>query len=134
MKHATAALLVPHLASIIGANRFHYSNENDLQLGLAEVLRANGITLAREVRLSGADRIDFLVTDSGRLEDLLTEPCVGIEVKVGGSRASLCRQVERYAYHAQVAALLVVTNRAHHDVPALLNGKLCVTVQIGRVA
>lgn len=61
----------------------------------------------------GRDRVDFLVPKG-----------IAIEVKVGGGLAEVTRQLHRYAQHAQVSALVLVTTRALHlGVPRQLNGK-----------
>jgi hypothetical protein len=68
----------------------------------------------REVRLGGADRIDFLFRSG-----------LGIEVKVKGQATAVWRQLRRYAVHNdRVRALLLVTTIARHAAgsPADLDG------------
>ena len=89
------------------------SDEVALQDLIESVIDATGVPYEREVRLSAADRIDFLVA-----------PGVGMEVKVAGSLPALLRQLQRYAQHDRVGGLLVVTNRSRLlDLPATLSGK-----------
>ncbi|HMJ83794.1 MAG TPA: hypothetical protein VK504_11535 [Vicinamibacterales bacterium] len=82
---------------------FRYSNEAELQAGVAEVLTASGFGFDpisdREVILSPTDRIDFLIGT------------VGVEVKIGGSPAEIFRQLMRYAESPRIESLIVVTNK-----------------------
>lgn len=132
----TVIATLTHVAKLIESTRFNYCSEDELQQGLAELLALAGYTAAREVRLSGADRIDLMVIAKGQQVDLRTPqpPGVGIEVKVSGSSSGIVRQLTRYASHQRIAALVLVTNRAAHDVPTMLNGKPVFVVRIGRVA
>lgn len=106
------ALTADRLAEELGRFRFDESSEARLQDGLEAVLRERGVPFVREARLSDADRIDF-ITDDG----------VGIEVKVGGSSASVVRQLHRYAGLEEVAALVLVTTKRRHQVPPQLARK-----------
>jgi len=103
-------------ASLRGV-QFHFSNEKELQDGIAQRLTAPGIAFLREVVLSPGDRIDFLVDR------------IGIEVKVDGSLSQVIRQLWRYAQRPEISALILVTSRAKHGpIPPAMNGKpvLCV--------
>lgn len=87
--------------------------ESAVQEGVANVLSWGETAYEREVRLSDADRIDFLLADG-----------TGIEVKVAGSLPALLRQLQRYAQHDRVRALLVVTTRTRlMALPEMLSGK-----------
>lgn len=98
----------------LGRHRFSAATEAELQGALAEALVAAGFDVAREVRLSRGDRIDLM---AGR---------VGIEVKVGGTVANIVRQLDRYAAHGSISALLLVTTKVQHVAPiervAMLRG------------
>lgn len=90
-----------------------FPSEEALQSAIAAALAARGVPFEREVSLSRADRIDFVVL--GR---------VGLEVKVGGALAAVTRQLHRYAQSERLAALMLVTTRTRHlAVPSSLNGK-----------
>jgi hypothetical protein len=93
--------------------RFRFTNEQELQQGIATVLEQDPLIFEREVRLAPKDRIDFLVGG------------LGIEVKVDGTLSALTRQVYRYAQHEQIGALLVVSSlhRLARDLPPSINGK-----------
>jgi hypothetical protein len=68
---------------------------------------------SREVKLSAAERIDFLMADG-----------LGIEVKVKGSLSDVTRQLHRYAQITEIKSLLLVTTKARHlEAPRSLNGK-----------
>lgn len=113
-----AAARAGQIAAAIRGFRFRYVREDDLQEGLAEALRSEGFELEREVRLDARNRIDLLV---GR---------VGVEVKVAGRPDAVLRQLERYAESDLVDAIMLVTSRVRHRVPAELNGKPVTVVQL----
>lgn len=95
-------------------------SEAELQAWIARVFKAAGVEHDRERSIGEAGRPDFMV---GK---------VAVEVKVGGSRMDLMRQVQRYATSPEVSGVLVVTTRLAHRLPASLSGKpvttICVTV------
>lgn len=92
---------------------FSFTNEKELQEGLADALRQAGHLFMREVRLAPGDLADFLVV-----------PGVCIEVKIDGGLSALTRQIHRYAQREEVRAILVVSSRsAHARLPVELNGK-----------
>ena len=101
----------------LGAFRFRFQDERELQDGLAAVFVRLGLPYQREAHLPGkAGIIDFLVGEGEQL--------VGLEVKVGGSLSSVTAQVHRYAQVERIAGLLLVTARARHAaMPDTLNGK-----------
>jgi hypothetical protein len=90
-----------------------------LQAAVARALDDFGRIYNREWSLSPKDRIDFLVGD------------IGIEVKVGGSRTDLLRQVDRYLAFPAVNALLVVTTLRRHTLPGILRGKPVLVLCLG---
>lgn len=112
------------IVDAVQGTTFTYTDEVRLHDELATALAAAGVDHAREVRLSGRDRIDFLTADG-----------CGVEVKVAGPRASVLRQLHRYAEHDDVRTLALVTTQAHHltRMPTHLNGKpLTVVPLIGQ--
>jgi hypothetical protein len=111
--------LAPIVAALL-TRRFHFTCEAELQAGLTSVL-VDELGGRREVHLSGADRIDFLI---GR---------VGIEVKTGGSTSALLRQLQRYAGSTDVDELLVITtlHRLANACPPALQGKPVRAVHVG---
>ena len=101
------------LIDVLERFRFRYTDENELQQGIAKALTLRGITFEREKVLSRPDRPDFLVCGG-----------VAIEVKIKGSLADLLRQVSRYATHTEVIGVLAVgTPKWLPQVPEELCGK-----------
>lgn len=92
--------------------RFNFSNEDELQQGIAQSLSGSKFDFRREYVLTPKDRFDFFV-----------DGCFVIETKVGGSTADVMRQVSRYAENAAVHGILVVTTRSGHVLPESFNGK-----------
>ena len=83
------ALLLRHV--------FRFTNERDLQDGIALALTAASIPFTREHRLGTTDRVDFLIA-----------PGIAVEIKVDGSLMALLRQVQRYASHASVQSIVAI--------------------------
>ena len=94
------------VAALLRTRIFTFTNEDELQWGLAQVLAEDGMSPRREVRLSPADRVDLLVGIIGG--DL------AIEVKIAGADGDVRRQLERYAGSDQVAELMLVTTLRRH--------------------
>lgn len=99
------------LRGFLSQFRFNYTSEAELQLGIAQVLSASHFQFEREVLIQ-LGRLDFLVDGE-----------IAIETKIGGSVVALMRQVARYATDDQIASILVVTDRAKHNLPESFNGK-----------
>jgi hypothetical protein len=101
------------VAAAIRAHRYRFSNEDQLQEGLAGALEEAGLHPDREVILSRTDRIDIVVDR------------VGIEVKVDGRGHDVAKQLERYAAHPDIDELILVTSRARQvkHIRETLNGK-----------
>lgn len=111
------------VAAALKGHRFRFNTELDLQAGIARVLVAAGEDAAAEVRLSARDRIDFLVA-----------PGIGIEVKVKGSDEGVHMQLLRYAEHARVQGLLLVSGTGRiRDIPPTIEGKPVRVVLLQRV-
>lgn len=104
-----AADVVAAVAGIITRYRMPIGNEHGLQAAIADVLQYSlpGLVVLREHRFDSKDRIDFYLPDW----------LVGIEVKVTGGVSGVMRQLDRYAEHAEVAHLVLVTSRhTHHAI------------------
>lgn len=109
---AAQALTADRLKEYLAGFRYDLTSEDSIQRGIERVLEVFGLSFEREFRLSGADRLDFLVDG------------IAIEVKRQGSRQDLLRQLSRYAQHEAVRELLVVTARLQlSDLPSELHGK-----------
>lgn len=108
------------VAAAIRAHRYHHAHEDGLQEGIMQALTAAGIPAEREVRLAPRDRVDVL---SGG---------VGVEVKVAGSPESVLAQLQRYATHDRITALVLVTTRSRHRaMPETVGGKPLEVIYLG---
>ena len=107
------------IATLLQRTRLRVSNEAALQGDIATTLAAAGIAAEREVMLSPADRPDFMCG------------YVAIEAKCRYAKRSIYRQLERYAAHDRVSAIVLVTGTAM-GMPAQINGKPIYVVSIGR--
>jgi hypothetical protein len=91
--------------------RLRVSSERALQESIRDALVAfAGDAVKREVSLSPADRPDFMIYD------------IAIEAKIKFPKRSIYRQVERYAMHERVGAIILVSATAM-GMPAAINGK-----------
>jgi hypothetical protein len=107
------------VADAVRGNRYRFSNEEELQRGIAEALDRAGLHADREVKLDARNRIDFLVEG------------VGIEVKVASNPSTVARQLRRYAEFDRIEALLLVTTRVRHlMLPPTINGKRVVVLSL----
>jgi hypothetical protein len=102
--------------------RLRPSSEDALQRSIGDALTTASIWFEAEKRLRPGDRIDFLA-DGG----------VGIEAKARYGRRAIYRQLERYAKHEAITALILVTGTAL-GLPPSVNGKPLFYVSIGRSA
>lgn len=92
--------MITDLVGILSSHRFPLSPESKTQAAIADALTEAGVEHAREVWLNKSDRIDFVVSGE-----------IGLEVKVkSASRMAIYRQMERYAKHRELSALILVTN------------------------
>jgi hypothetical protein len=107
------------IAALLQRHAFTFADERELQEGIAAVLAPLGP--AREVRVGARDRIDFLLPGG-----------IGVEVKIDGSLSALTRQAHRYAQRAEIAALIIVTNRHRlAQLPDTISGKPVRVVTVG---
>lgn len=112
------AARVEYVRALLASRSYRYGNEEQLQAGLAYVLRDHAVE--REWPLTG-----------GRVDLYLPVLQVAVEVKVKGSAGDVRRQLERYAADATVAGLVLVTNRFRHRFGDELGGKPLATVHVG---
>jgi hypothetical protein len=102
------------VCAAIRSYRYRFTNEKELQEGIAGALEREGIEATREVHLAPGDIPDFMV-----------EPGLAVEVKVAGSPHEIMRQLSRYAASPRVSELLLVTRKAQHahQFPDAIGGK-----------
>lgn len=111
----TAREICEHLGKV----RFQLTREKELQRSMYGYMLADFPTIEREFHLGDGDIIDFMVHN------------VGIEVKLKGSKRAIYRQLERYAEHEQVHALVFATNVAM-GMPDEIGGKPIFVVNLGK--
>lgn len=99
------------ITRVIQSNRFPLTDEKQTQAQIADALTKAGIVFEREARLSESDIVDFL-----------TEDGIAVEAKIKGQRRAIFRQLERYATHGNVRAIVLVTSVAM-CLPEAIDGK-----------
>lgn len=92
---------VEQVIETLQSYKFTYSNEAELQRGIAQAFEGRKIPFHRECRLGSDLQIDFLV-----------EGGIGIEAKIKGSPSDVARQLLSYANRPEVTCLVLVTGRA----------------------
>lgn len=108
------------LIELLKAARLDVSDEKRTQRDMAEVFDGRGIEYQREVRLSKADIVDFMVHG------------IALEVKLkGANKRDVFRQLERYAEHESVNALVLASNITM-GLPTEINGKPIYFIHLGR--
>lgn len=122
---AELSMTPDQIARLLAGYRYHFTNERELQDGIERVLRDLrqeylGWDYQREYQLSAHDRPDFWLPESS----------IAIEVKVGGTTSEVLRQLHRYAQHAHVAGLVLVSSRARHIIPEQINGVPAAKLQL----
>jgi REase_DpnII-MboI len=125
LKSSRADLFARHLRSRIGKSSINISNEVEMQLSL-EFLLSSIVPFEREFCFSAKDRVDFFVPALG----------VAIELKLarsGGSLHHVIQQLSRYAEHAKVEALILITTSytLAAGMPMTLKEKPLYTIHIG---
>jgi hypothetical protein len=115
-------MIVVDLVHLLRSRRFPVGTEAALQEAIGEALREWRICFDREWRLGPRDRIDFFA-----------EGGIGIEAKIRCGKRAIYRQLERYAQHPQIAALVLVTGTAL-GLPPSIADKPLFFVSLGRAA
>lgn len=108
------------IVSLLRRAKLPCSTEARLQVAIGNALVGAGLSFSPEHRLGPGERIDFLVAGG-----------IGIEAKTRYARRRIFRQLERYAEHAEIAALILVTGTAM-GLPAAINGKPLYYVSLGK--
>lgn len=111
---ATASSII----SALRQHRFRLGDEKRLQTEIAACLSNANISFAREVRLDGKNRIDFLADR------------IGIEIKIKGGRMDIYRQLQRYAAFDGIGELILITNAAM-GLPSEIGSKPIYYVSLG---
>jgi hypothetical protein len=118
-------ILRAHIIDLLNRHRLPLSDEKVLQAEMAIVFESAGLSFRREVGLNDKDIVDFMVDERADLKS------IAIEVKIGGSRRAIYRQLERYAAHDAVGSILLATN-VPMSLPAEIEGKPTSIAALGR--
>lgn len=125
MTVANLPISLDPICRVLASGRFNLTNEAATQQDIQDLLNVmlpEGWTVEREVRLSPADRPDFLI--AGRV-------VVEVKVKRSWSAPGVLKQIARYAAHPQITGVVLASNRAM-AVPDRINGKPLRFVPLGR--
>ena len=92
-------ILARRICAVVQNGRVPVTTEAQAHDAIEALLISNGLEVRREVRLSQRDRVDLMCEG------------VAIEVKVATSRSrrSIYQQLQRYAKHDQVEAIVLAT-------------------------
>lgn len=102
---------VSAVIATIRAHQLPLCEESALHRVLADLLADAGLKVSCEHVLGPSERLDLMV-----------EGGLAIECKLRGGRRNIYRQLQRYARHDEVQALLLVTNTAM-GLPPEIDGK-----------
>lgn len=120
---ALAAPSAQDIVRLIRRLRLDLSSEKHLQQGMATAFEAHGLLFEREKRLSPADIPDFFLPGG-----------ITIECKMNkkARKMDIYRQLERYAKHAEVTAIILASNLVM-GLPETINSKpiYCASLSAG---
>lgn len=102
---------IAEVLEVIRRHRLPLTDEKRMQQTLGIELERAGIEFQREFRLSRRDVVDFMVAGG-----------LAVECKLREGKMAIFRQLQRYAAHPDVHAIVLVTNTAM-GLPAQVNGK-----------
>lgn len=102
--------------------RYRVGQEIWLQDDIEAALKAVDVDCEREARLAPGERIDFLVSGG-----------IGIEAKTRAAPRQIFRQLERYARHDAITALILISGTAT-GLPATVEGKPLFYISTGRAS
>lgn len=110
---------IHELYDLLSRYKFSVNNEKATQVEIQSILNEKKIVHAREYFLDEDSIPDFMVDN------------IAIEVKIGGNKRDIYRQILRYSQHEDVGAVLLVTNRAIGKAP-LYDNKPLKILNLGR--
>lgn len=108
------------IVELIKSVKLQHSTEFLLHGQLYELFDGLGIPYKKEYRLSEKDIVDLFIDG------------IAIECKVKGQPIRIHRQIERYALHDEVKAIILVTGK-YMKVKPEINGKPAYIVNLGKV-
>lgn len=110
------------LSRQLRGRRSGLAQETGLHDAVAAALSELGIAYERELRLSGRDRLDFFLLESG----------MAIEVKKHTAGAAELRQIIRYLQSERVSSCMLIALRCN-GIPASLLNKPIHTIELWRL-
>ncbi|WP_445766738.1 hypothetical protein [Rheinheimera sp.] len=116
------ATTLPELLVWLSNQRLDAAVEKKAQGQLEAALKECGYSFVREKRLSDRDIVDFYL-EIGNYN-------VALELKAKAQRMKIYRQLERYAKHNQVDAIILLTATAMH-LPELIENKPAFVSSLG---
>lgn len=102
------------VVALLSAHRYTGLNEADYHDQAEHILGSDpALVTAREVHLTGTDRIDLVVNGT-----------VGVEVKTQGTRSAIIRQLGRYAATGELTHLILASSKIMlvKNLPAQIHG------------
>lgn len=110
------------IVRLLERHQFDLSTEKHLQSGVEEALSTAGFAFEREKRLSDRDIPDFLVVGGVVVECKMRNKARKIDV---------FKQIERYASHVDVSAIVLASNMVM-GLPPEINGKPVYAASLSR--
>lgn len=107
------------IIELIKSVKLQHSTEFLMQGDLYELFHSLGIPFEKEYQLSKTSTVDLFING------------VAIECKVKGQPIQIHRQLERYALHDEVKAIILVTAK-FMNVKPIINGKPAFCIHIGK--
>jgi hypothetical protein len=105
-------MTAPELIALLERAPHKTGSEAEFQATTEVALTTAGVEFQREVRINAQDRLDFLV---GR---------IAIELKISGFPNEVSRQLQRYAQHADIDEIILLTSKTTLcRMPQQLSGK-----------
>lgn len=111
-------VLAARITTLLRSLRCDLSDEKRTQEDIAFALTANGMAFTREASLSSHERVDFLIGG------------LALEIKLRSAKMGVYRQLQRYAKHEAVKAVMLASNMAM-GLPAEIEGKPAYFVSLG---
>ena len=117
MSDVAVATLTRVMTALVGYS-YRHATEKQFHDAVTKALVREGVYFLREYRADPKNILDVFVPHGG-------EPGgVAVEIKIGGGRSALIRQIFRYAEIPAVDGILVVSTRASHAaVPPTISDK-----------
>lgn len=108
-----------YIKKVLSKYRFSLNDEKALQLELQKALTNEEISFKKEYFLDKHNIVDFYAGD-----------CVGIEVKIKGSKREIYKQILRYSKFDDIKSILLITNKSIGN-PPLFEDKKLVVLNLG---